>query len=90
MKVQIEGNLYLESDETQYYLKEYSGKFDKKSGAPLYKILGYYSKPEQAFQKILNILIASSDAETLEQLVKDIKQTREYIKTTLSVKAEGA
>ncbi|WP_078392048.1 hypothetical protein [Shouchella patagoniensis] len=84
MKVQIEGNLYLESDETQFYLKEYTGKKDKKTNADLYKSHGYFGKPEQAIQKLLNIKIAKSKAETLGELVKDIEDARQFIKEKLT------
>ncbi|GED73108.1 hypothetical protein BRE01_68100 [Brevibacillus reuszeri] len=47
MKVEIEDNLYLESDGMQFIIKEYTGKKDT-LGRDLYKVHGYFSGVDHA------------------------------------------
>ncbi|AMQ66562.1 replication initiation protein [Bacillus phage Shbh1] len=80
LKVKIEDNLYLESDGTQYILKQYSGKQDKK-GNELYKTLGYYGTVPEAVKRIVNLRIMQSTATSLKELSEDIKTINLYVES---------
>lgn len=83
MKVHIEGNLFLESDERQFIIKEYSGKMDG-TGKEMFKSLGYYPTIEQALKGFVNMKIKQSTASTLSELIQDVKRIELYIKSKLS------
>lgn len=84
MKVQIEDNLYIESDERQFVIKEYTGKTDKK-GTPLFKTHGYYTKVEFALKKLLQMKVKESTATNLAELIQDIKRIERYIEQIMPV-----
>ncbi|AGN33765.1 hypothetical protein PANG_00046 [Paenibacillus phage PG1] len=68
MKVCIENNLYLESDERQFVLKEYTGKQSVgKNGevTDLFKTIGYYTDIRAAINKLVQMKIMESNAQTL-------------------------
>ena len=79
MKVHIEGNMYLESDEYQFILKEYTGNKDKQ-GRELYKTHGYFGKLEQALNKLVKMKIKESKSTTLKELLKEIKELKQYFR----------
>jgi len=79
LKVHIEENLYIESDEYQFILKEYTSKVDK-HGRELYKTHGYFSKLEHVLHKLVRMKIKESNATTLKELLKEIKELKEYFK----------
>lgn len=83
MKVLIQDNLFIESDEKQYILKEYTGKFDK-SEKEVVKIHGYFGRVSQALKHVVKLNIMKSEATTLQELVKDIEQIDEKIEQALS------
>lgn len=83
MKVHIEGNLFLESDERQFIIKEYSGKIDT-TGKELFKALGYYPTVQQALKSFVNMKVKQSTASTLSELVQDVKSINLYIDSKLS------
>jgi hypothetical protein len=82
MKVLIQDNLYLVSDERQYILKEYTGQFDKK-GNEVVKIIGYFGRVGQALKHVVKMNIMKSEAATLNELVKDIEQIDNRIEELL-------
>jgi hypothetical protein len=84
MKVQIEGNLYLESDERQFILKEYTGKQDK-DGKETFKIHGYYGSIHQALKGYTTMKIKQSTAVTLSELVLDVNRIETHIKSKISI-----
>lgn len=87
MKVQIEDNLYLESDNMQFILKEYTGKQSvSESGktTDLFKTHGYFPSVQVALEKFLKMKIMDSTAKDLKELIYDVKQIREYIKKQIS------
>ncbi|CAM5794690.1 hypothetical protein [Brevibacillus borstelensis] len=83
MKVQIEDNLYLESDGLQFIIKEYSGKEDS-LGRPLYKAHGYFSGVGQAVKHLIKMKVMESTAQTLSELCQDILRIERYIESKLS------
>jgi molybdopterin/thiamine biosynthesis adenylyltransferase len=84
MKVQIENNLFLESDERQFILKEYSGKKDK-DGKETFKILGFFGTAQQALKAFARMKIKQSTAVTLSELVLDVNRIEEYISSKITV-----
>jgi hypothetical protein len=82
MKVLIQDNIYIVSDERQYVLKEFTGQFDKK-GNEVVKILGYFGKVSQALKHVVKMNIMKSDATTLRELVADIEQIDNRIEELL-------
>ena len=84
MKVQIENQLYLESDGMQFIIKEYSGKQDK-AGNDLYKTHGYFSSVEGATKHLVKMKIMDSAAKTLGELLNEVQNIREYIESKITV-----
>ncbi|MDF2649631.1 MAG: hypothetical protein K0Q73_5436 [Paenibacillus sp.] len=89
MKVQIEDNLYIESDALQFIVKEYTGKVskDEKSGkeTELYNILGYYTNVKSCVKHILTMKIKESTATTLAELLEDVKRIEMWIESKMTI-----
>lgn len=90
MKVKIDDNLFLESDEYQYTLKLYNGTFttynkgkENEYERENFKTLGYFSSVEQAVKKLIDMEIKASKAESLSELLKDIKAIKKWIESKL-------
>ena len=83
MKVQIEENLYLESDGMQFIIKEYTGKKDS-LGRDLYKVHGYFSGVDHAAKHLIKMKVMQSTAQTLLELVQEISRIEQYIESKLS------
>lgn len=90
MKVKIDDKLYLESDEYQYILKQYTGKYslrnEGKENEKLvenYKILGYYGTVTQALDALVSREIKASTASDLKELRKDIQAISKWLKEKL-------
>lgn len=86
MKVQIEENLYIESDSQQFILKEYTGKQSIKDGVAtdLFKTHGYFSTLESALNKFTKMKIMESTASNLSELIADVKSIRSYIESEIT------
>lgn len=84
MKVQIEGKLYIESDDRQFVIKEYNGKFDDK-GKELFKTVGYYTSVKDCLTRFLTLKIKESTAATLTELREDIIRVERYIEKVMPV-----
>lgn len=91
MKVQIEGNIYLESDGTQFVLKEYyTVKEGKNAGEESSNLIGYFTNVQQALMRFLRMKIMDSTATNLLQLIEDIRRIEVFIRTTFEVElSEG-
>ncbi|WP_052087651.1 hypothetical protein [Paenibacillus wynnii] len=88
MKVHIEGGFYIESDDREFTLKEYSGAIGKPAkgeteGKPIFKTHGHYPTVLGAARKFLNLKIDSSEATNLRELIADVEAIREYIKSQI-------
>lgn len=90
MKVQIEENVFLESDEYQYILKRYTGTYSIRNKGKEdeheienYRIIGYYPTVTQAIEKLVDMEIKTSTAESLDELIKDINSIKKYIESKL-------
>mgnify|MGYP001488279732 CR=1 FL=1 len=88
MKVHIEGNLYLESDQYQYLLKEYSGKTytnEKGEEREGFRVLGYYGTIEQAIRSLVEKKIKQSAATNLKELLEEVKIIKAEISEKITV-----
>lgn len=86
MKVQIENNLYLESDGRQFIIKEYTGKHDK-NGNETYKVHGYYSNINYALKKLFQMKLMESTHMTIGELVQHVQNIEQYIMSEFDAKA---
>ncbi|MCM3488812.1 hypothetical protein M3689_05765 [Alkalihalophilus marmarensis] len=85
MKIQIEGNLYLESDSRQFIIKEYSNKQDE-NGNELFKVKGYFGTLSAAINKLVVMEICKSEASTLKELAADLNWIQKNINELLEVR----
>lgn len=88
MKVQIENNLYIESDGMQFILKQYNGKqtIDKDGKATdQYKALGYFPDVAGALKKVVKMKVMDSTARTLSELLTEVKGIREDIESKVTI-----
>jgi hypothetical protein len=84
VKVQIEDNLYIESDAYNFILKEQTVRKDG-IGAGKTIIHGYFSSVESVIKRVLKMKIKQSTATTLQELVLDIQRIEGYIHSQLQV-----
>ena len=87
MKVHIENSIYLESDGTQFILKEYTGKTTEVKGKEIeqYKTHGYFSSISGALNKVTKMKVMDSTAQTLGELLQEVEGIREYIESKVTV-----
>lgn len=80
MKVKIENKLYIESDDMNYTVKEYTGKFDKADPSKeLFKVHGYHATLKHAVEKVIRMKITKSTATSLKELLSDIKRIEKEV-----------
>ena len=72
MKIQVEDKLFIESDDMQFIIKQYSGKFDKKTEKETYKVLGYFSTLKQAVKHLIKLQCMESTVNTFQQLFDEL------------------
>lgn len=88
MKIQIEDNLYIESDSMQFIIKEYSGKQTVGEGGKVtenYKTHGYYPDVKSCLNKIVKMKVMDSTATTISELLEEVKGIREYIESKVTI-----
>lgn len=81
MKVQIEDNLYIESDTYSFQLTQYLGV--DKNGNEMKRTIGYFPTVEACINKVIDMKIKQSTAKTLKELREDVKEIREYVKSKI-------
>lgn len=82
MKVQVEDNLFIESDGIQYILKEYSGTtYTNKDGKEIenFKALGYYGTINQVVKSLLQMKVKQTTATYLQELIADVEKIKKDI-----------
>lgn len=83
MKVQIEGDMYLESDNFQFIIKEYTGavSVNKDTGkeTEVYNTHGYFPSLESALKFLLKKKIKESTATRLQDLINDVRRIEKWI-----------
>lgn len=84
MKVQIEGNFYIESDSMQFIIREYTGNLDK-HGEPTFKTIGYFPSVKDCLNRFLRLKVSQSTATTLTELVEDVRRIEQYIERVMPV-----
>lgn len=90
MKVKIDDNLYLESDEHQYILKKYTGTYstrnkgkDDEHQVENFRVLGYFRTVSQAVNKLISNEIKTSTASNLKELREDIQAIKKWVESKL-------
>jgi len=90
MKVKIDDNLYLESDEHQYILKQYTGTYsirnkgkDNEHQVENFRVLGYFRTVSQAVNKLISNEIKTSTASNLKELREDIQKIKKWVESKL-------
>ena len=78
MKIHIEKKLYLDSDGTQFILKQYSGKTNDK-GEETFKALGYFGNIRAAINYLIKMKIHESTATNLNELLEDVKRIEDWV-----------
>ena len=82
MKIHVEDKLYIESDERQFILKEYTGKLDKE-GNELYKTIGYFGKVNQALKHLVKLEVMKSEATNVRELIEDVERIEVKIESLI-------
>ena len=77
MKVQVEGNLYIEGDDRNVEIRRY--KKDK-NDKDVYETLGYFGTVEQAVQRAINMKYTETNAKDLKEMMGDIKSIKQWVK----------
>jgi hypothetical protein len=72
MKIQIEDKLFIESDDMQFIVKKYSGKFDKNTEKETFKVLGYFSSLKQAVKFLIKKDCMASTVSTFQQMFDEL------------------
>lgn len=85
MKIHIEGNVFIESDEHQFILKRYGNTYINKEGEEVqnYTVIGYYPTVEQAINSLIKKKLLNSQATTLKELKEDVESIREFVKSKI-------
>ena len=71
MKIQIEDKLFIESDDMQFIIKKYTGKFDKNE-KETYKVLGYFATLQQAVKHLIKLSCMESTVTTFQELFDEL------------------
>lgn len=81
---EVKGKLFLESDERQFILKEYTGNFTtdaKGVQREQFNSRGYYPNIQSALRHFLKMKIKESTATTLQELATDFESISRYIES---------
>jgi hypothetical protein len=84
MKIQVENKIFIESDEKQFILKEYTGKFDDK-GNELYKTFGYFGSVNQALKHVVKLKIMKSEAANVKELIAYVERIEKWIEELIRI-----
>ncbi|OPH61837.1 hypothetical protein BC351_00935 [Paenibacillus ferrarius] len=88
MKVEIEPNLFIESDTHGYQVVKYTGyRFDKKLNRDVetYNVLANFQTVKGCAKWIsLSLKVKESTAATLKELVQDVKRIEKYIENKIN------
>lgn len=84
MKIEVGDKLFIESDDMQFILKKYSGKYDK-NNKETYKVLGYFITLKQTVKHLIKLQCMESTAETFEQLFDDLERIENKIDSLIKI-----
>lgn len=76
MKIHVEGNIFLCSDEYQFILREYMSSVDKRTGERKSKVIGYYTSINGVINKIIKLKLVETKIEELHELKGEITRIR--------------
>lgn len=81
MKIKLEKNTYLESDQWQYILRKYSRKRDEKTGEMKESVLNstYHPTVQTAIKKIFREKVRESTATNMKDLLNEIERIENKI-----------
>lgn len=87
INIKLDDKYKITSDDNNYILMEIK-TYDtgKNAGQSYERPVGYYSKPEQVLEGYLDKTIKCCNVETLEDLLVEIRVTRQYIKSLFNAK----
>jgi hypothetical protein len=87
MKVQIEGNLYLESDGLEFTIKKYGNPYTNNKGELIEPSTtsGHFSNVHSAIKYLVKMKIMESTATDLKGLLESVEGIREYIEERVRV-----
>jgi hypothetical protein len=85
MKIKVEDKLFIESDGMQFILKKYSGAVDKKTGAEIFKPLGYFSTLQQSIKFLIRKKVMESDASTVKELLSDLERIEKEVESLIKI-----
>lgn len=87
MKVHIEGNLYLESDELQFMIKEYSTiRSGENAGKEIGNTIGYYTSLSSVIKALMRMKLHDSTATNLRELLDDWENIKEWAESLFKEK----
>lgn len=78
MKIHVQDNIYIESDDRQFIIKKY-GKKDK-NGNDTYTSLGYFTTLESVCKYLIRLKVFESQATTIKELLDDYRRIEKEIK----------
>jgi hypothetical protein len=84
MKVHIQDSIYLESDDRQFVLKQYTGKKDKKDNE-LFKALGYFGNLRTVISFLIRMDLMQSTITELHELLPEIKRLEDKYDRLLNI-----
>ena len=87
MNLQLDEKYFLETDEKNYILKEL--KVNQKTNEEYKEAVAYQSTLEQIMTSYINKLFKKSDAETIEELIADIRTIKKYVKNLFSKEVDA-
>lgn len=86
MKIQIEDNVYIESDSYGYTVTRYNTRYSEKAGKEVEtkEVLANYGTVQGCAEYIVNKLkVNESTATSLKELIEEVKQNRQWIKSKI-------
>lgn len=82
--------LYIESDNMQFILREYyTIKDGKNEGKEASNLIGYYPSIVSALRRVLTIKVKESTAANLGELIQDMKRIEQRFEELFQVKFAG-
>ncbi len=78
MKVHVEGNIYIESDERQFIVREYTGTRDKE-GREIQKDPRYFTSFNGCLKYLLNKELRDSTVSDLKELKNELRRIEEVL-----------
>jgi hypothetical protein len=87
MKVQIEDNLYLESDGMGFMIKKYGTPYTNKKGELIEpsSTEGNYTSVQSAMRGLVKMKVMESTATTLNELIESVDGIKKWIQEKVTI-----